>query len=165
MDTKHKKIIGIILIVLGSLVLALIIFKAGMMVGFNKAMFTDRFGENYYRTFERFGKTTPRAGMVKNFFSNDKLPGGHGVVGKIIKINLPNIVVESPDNIEKVILTNESTLVREFRDSITLQDISLGDTIVVLGTPDDKGQVVATLVRIVPHFPMPGLSTSSRPIR
>jgi hypothetical protein len=128
---------------LAILVLALLIFQAGIIVGYHKAAFSFRFGDNYYRGFERGG---PRG------FPAD-LPGGHGAIGKIVKINLPTITVIGPDNIEKIIVITDDTLVRHFRAEAKVTDLKVGDFIVTIGSPDDEGRVVAKLVRLMPPPP------------
>lgn len=144
MDQKQKKILGITLIVFGVVIVALCIFKAGMIVGFQKASYIENFGQRYYETFGG-----PRMGMGRGMMG-DNTPGGHGVTGKVVKIELPNVIVESPDNIEKIVVIDEKTQVRSLRESLTTKDIKVDDRIVVLGSPDEKGQIVAKLIRIFP---------------
>lgn len=144
---KSQKVRGI-LIGLGVAVLVLVIFQAGMVAGYHKAKFGARFGDNFERNFvgprgEDFGGRFPAPGM----------PGGHGAVGEIVSISLPQIVVAGPDNLEKTVLVGTSTLVREFRDEITADQLKVGDFVVVLGNPNEEGQVDAKLIRLMPPPP------------
>jgi len=58
----------------------------------------------------------PRGGMMGPL--NETLPGGHGAVGEIISINLPQIIINGPDNLEKIILISASTTIRQFQENI-----------------------------------------------
>jgi hypothetical protein len=132
---SKSKIVRSILIGISVIVIALLIFQAGMSVGFHKASFSYKFGENYYKA---FGK-------------GERMIGGHGAVGKIIRISLPSIVIESPENIEKIILLGEnSTTIRRFRDVIKAEDLKVDDHIVVIGAPNEDSQIEAKLIRIIP---------------
>jgi hypothetical protein len=133
-----------IIIGIGLFVVVILIFQAGVFVGYRKADFSYRFGDNYSNTFG-----SGRSGMM-NGFPQDMFIGGHGAVGKIIRINLPTIVVADQGNVEKVINISDDTVVRRFRDTVKPADLKVDDFIVVLGQPDDKGQIDAKLIRIMP---------------
>ena len=63
-----------ILCAIGAVLLALVIFYAGVNVGFHKASFGRAWGENYERNFG-FGPSRP-------FIGNDNFPNAHqGTVG------------------------------------------------------------------------------------
>jgi hypothetical protein len=144
MDTKKftqlkspKFIIGILILI------AVIfgIFQAGVFVGFQKASFLFKYGDNYYRTFGERGNMPP---------FRDEMAGGHGVIGKIVRINLPTIVVMGPDNIEKIIVTTASTTVHQFREAFPLNKLTADQFITVLGYPNEQGQIVARFIRLMP---------------
>jgi hypothetical protein len=139
-----------------ALIIALCIFQAGVFVGFKKAAFSYKFGDNYYRA---FGEGRHGIGMMGSPFGD--LSGGHGAVGKIIKITLPTIVVEAPDNTEKVVVLDDDTEIKQFRNSVQADALHVNDFVVVLGSPNDQGQVVARLVRLLPPPPTGGMATSS----
>ena len=145
---KSKTVRGII-IGLGIAILVLGIFKLGQVSGYHKARFSQRFGDNFNRNF-----VDPRGeGFFKDFSDREGLPGGHGAVGKIVSIALPLVLVSGPDNIEKTIVISDSTEILKYRDDITTTDLKVGDFIVVLGTPNDDGQVEAKLIRTIPPPP------------
>jgi|SRR3989338_5265048 len=142
---KSKTVRGII-IGLGVAILVLGIFKLGMVAGYHKARFSARFGDNFSRNF-----VDPRGeGFFKDFSDRKGPLGGHGAVGEIVSIALPLIIVSGPDNIEKIIVVSVDTEVHEFRNEITADNLKVGNFIVVLGNPNDNGQVEAKLIRIVP---------------
>lgn len=142
-NIHQSKIFHGILIGLIIAIFVLLIFKAGELVGYRKAAFSYRLGDNYYRTFE--GGRSPMG---------DMLPGGHGAAGKIISINLPTFVVDGPDGIEKTIVVNDRTAIRRFRDEIDADNLKIDDLVTILGEPDAEGRIVAKLVRIMPAPPM-----------
>jgi len=132
---KSKTVRGII-IGLGIAILVLGIFKLGQVSGYHKARFSQRFGDNFNRNF-----VDPRGeGFFKDFSDREDLPGGHGAVGKIVSIALPLVL-------------SDSTEILKYRDDITTTDLKVGDFIVVLGTPNDDGQVEAKLIRTIPPPP------------
>ena len=78
------------------------------------------------------------------------MPGGHGAAGKIVSIALPLIVVAGPDNLEKTLVIDEDTEIREFQNTITKDKLQVGDFIIVLGTPNEAGEIEAKLIRLAP---------------
>ncbi len=124
-----------IMIGLGAFIVALFIFAAGVSVGSHKAEYVSRIGENYNKIFGA------------DHDVNMQIP--HGTIGKIIKIDASSIVVLGKDNVEKIILTDDDTMIKHFHDDIKFSDISIGDSVVVIGSPDDQGQIVAKLIRVV----------------
>jgi hypothetical protein len=151
-DFMHTTKFTKILIGVGCLIIALIIFQAGMAVGLRKASFSYGMGNVYFR--QTFGE--PKGGprmMIGGFFGED-FASGHGAAGRIIKINLPNVVVLGPDNIEKTVTIKDDTQIVRFREKITAADLKTDDNIVVIGVPNSSSQVEAKLVRVMPEPPM-----------
>jgi cell division protein FtsX len=141
--TLRGIIIGIVIVIF-----AIFIFQAGVFVGYRKADFSGRFGDNYSRAFG--GNKID----IKGGFPQDIFVGGHGAVGKIVRINLPTLVVADRDNVEKVVIIDNETSVRKFRETSKITDLKAGDFVVILGSPDDDGQIRAKLIRIMPEKPM-----------
>lgn len=133
----------------GVLIIALVIFQAGVFVGFHRAGFSYHMGDNYYRAFGQEGASWQRGGMMGRGFTN-----AHGATGRIIRIALPTIIVESPDLVEKIILTNDDTEFRSPIGAVSAGDLKPNDAIIVIGSPNDNGEIVARLIRILP--PPPG---------
>lgn len=134
---------NLILKVILVLIFILAIFQTGVFVGYRKAEFSGRWGDNYSKT---FGK--PERGLPGIFEKG--FVGGHGVTGKIIKISLPTVIVESEDMIEKIILIKDDTVIKQFRADITATDLKVDDALVVIGAPKDDGQIEAKLIRVLP---------------
>ncbi|WP_420266680.1 hypothetical protein [Candidatus Magnetominusculus dajiuhuensis] len=124
--------------------MALLIFQAGMFVGFKKAGFSYRVGEQYFRQMN--GRPNDQfMGMNRGDFENS-----HGAIGKIISISLPSVIISDKDNTEKTILISSSTDIRKFKDSIKPEDLKINDFVTVIGNPNDKAEIEARLVRIMP---------------
>lgn len=140
-ETFHK-----VIIVTGLLLSALVIFESGVFVGVHKAGFSYRMGDNYYRA---FGKTNS---LSRGF--GEELPSGHGVVGKILSVNLPTFVVADRENTEKTVRISTHTDIRFMRDIASTSALKPADFVVVIGSPNDSSEVEATLIRILP--PPPG---------
>ncbi len=139
---SSKKLQGI-LIGIGIAIIAILIFQAGIMVGYRKAAFSFKFGENFSRNF------IGRKDMNMNFPRGD-MPSGYGAVGTIVRMNLPTIIVAGPDATEKVVTITKETLIRHFKDDMASTSLKVDDHVVILGEPDNEGQVVAKLIRVIP---------------
>jgi hypothetical protein len=142
MKIMEKKSTQKIVLILGIVIVMLVIFKAGVYVGYRKAGFSRGLGDSYFRNFGG----SPRGGMMR-----DDIPGGHGVTGKVIKVTPTSLIVEGSDNIEKIITINSETLVRKFRDTASTTALQVNDNVIVIGTPGSNGDVTARLIRILPQ--------------
>lgn len=131
-------------------IIALLIFQAGIAMGYRKASFAYRFGDNYYRAFDE------RPGKFSVFLHNDKM-AAHGAAGKVMSIDLPTFVVAGPDNIEKVVLIQDDTLIRRFDAEVTPEELKVDDFTVVLGEPNENSQIEAKLIRVLPTPPEAGM--------
>jgi len=144
---KRKDIFKWILIVLVVFLVLTLIFKAYMFFCEKKAQFSYRWAENYHRMF---------AGPKAGFLGNLRMPPfsefieGHGTFGEIIKIEGNNLVVKGRGDIEKVILVDEKTIIKSGFKNIKISDLKVGDIIVIIGSPNDKGQIEAKLIRVFP---------------
>ncbi len=142
----------------GVLVFALAIFQAGIFVGFHKARFSYRFGDNYSRNFAGpLGSFSIRGMMGSGGFTDS-----HGVTGKILKVSLPTLVIEGADKIEKIVVITDQTEIREFRGDLKPADLKVDDSAVIIGTPNDQGQIEAKLIRILPA---PATTNQPAPIK
>ena len=136
-----------IIIGLAIFVVAVLIFGAGMFVGGMKARFSCHWAENYHKNF-----AGPQAGFFGNWRMSpfDEFIEGHGTFGEIIKIEGNNLIVKGKGDVEKVILVDEKTVVKFGFKNIKVADLKIGDMIVVIGSPNDKGQIEAKLIRVFP---------------
>jgi len=139
---------GAVLGVAGVLAL-LVVFKAGMVVGVRKADFSCRWSDNYHRNFGG-----PRNGFLPGFGDRDFIDA-NGTAGQVIKIEGANIVIRGRDDVEKVVVVDRATAIKRFRDTVTIGDLKVNDMIVVIGEPNDAGQIEAKLIRVLPPPEMP----------
>ncbi|MDO8555205.1 MAG: hypothetical protein Q7R75_01415 [bacterium] len=140
----QTKKLTVILCVVGIIIAAILVFQAGVFVGYRKAAFSYKWGENYYRVFgER--KRGPLMGVMGEDF-----PNAHGATGKIIKIDLPTFIIAGQDKIEKIVLIKDDTAIRRFRETIKPADIKVDDFAVVIGSPNGQAQIEAKFIRLMP---------------
>jgi hypothetical protein len=127
---------------MGIVIIAMLIFSAGINVGFHKASFGRAWGENYERNF----------GMMPNrpMFGQNNFPNANGAIGKIIKITLPTVIVQDKGNTEKVILIKSDTQIQKIKENITANELKVDDFIVVIGSPNEQGQIEAKFIREMP---------------
>jgi hypothetical protein len=138
--------------ILGILVIAFFIFQAGMIAGFRKVSFGRDWGNNYEKNFGSPHKSFRMMGQEFGDFGN--MPNAHGAVGKIIKVELPMIVVfDGKDQTEKIIIIDDKTEIRKMRDIVTKDDLKLDEHIIVIGAPNSSGQIEAKLIRFIPTPP------------
>lgn len=138
-----KVIYGVCIIIVLS-----VVFQAGMFVGFRKAQFNGAWSDHYERNFGPRSRG-PMGSMMGNL--PDRFPDGHGTVGKIIKLETPNVIVLDKDNTEKIIITDSETDIIKFGEKVNISDLKVDDQIVVIGAPNEQGQIVAKFIRILPN--------------
>ncbi len=119
---------------------AMLIFQAVVFGGYHKAEFSYRWGDNYFRGFGR-----PHGGMMMRGFTE-----GNGVAGTIVKIALPELVVDGVDHVEKTVTIVPDTAIRHFREEAASSTLKVGDFIVALGSPDAQSRIEARFIRIMP---------------
>ncbi len=136
-----------IIIGLAGFVIAVLIFGAGVFVGGMKAKFSYRWAESYHKNF-----AGPRGGFLGDWRSISPLPGdfieGHGAFGEIIQISDTDLVVKGRGDVEKVIITTEDTVIQKRRGTIKKEELKVGDQIVIIGSPNEEGQIEAKLIRV-----------------
>lgn len=154
---KIKKIINsktfkIVNYSLGILVIVFLIFQAGMIAGYRKVSFGRDWGDNYTKNFGSPHQSLRMKGQDFGDFRN--MPNAHGAIGKIIKVEFPQIVVfDGKDQTEKVILIDDETEIRKMRDIVSKDELKLDEHIVVIGAPNETGQIEAKLIRFIPAPP------------
>ncbi|MFA6348419.1 MAG: hypothetical protein WCX30_03250 [Candidatus Paceibacterota bacterium] len=135
--------IFIVFFIIGETILLLLTFGIGMMVGSKKADFSCNMDKNYERNFGGSGFPEDLNGA----------PQGGRIFGQIIKIENDAIVIKDSDSIEKIISTKGDVSIKKFRDTIKLSDLKVDDRIVVIGSPNDSGEIEAKLIRVMPVPP------------
>jgi len=141
-DTLKRIIVG-----LAVFVIVVLIFGAGMFIGGMKARFSYRWAENYHRNFGG-----PEGGFMdelKMMPPNSEFIEGHGTFGQIIKIDGLTLVIKGRNDVEKIILIKDDTVIKRLRDTVKPAELKVDEFIVVIGEPNDTGQVEAKLIRVL----------------
>ncbi len=152
-DFLQSKRYSRLLASLGILLVALIVFAAGIIVGYRKAEFSYRWSNNYYRN---FGGPSSPFGLSD---ADDNALSPHGAFGTVIGVNLPSFAVRGPDEAEKIVIIGPQTVIRSMRNPATTSDIRTGQSVIIIGEPDEQGQIDASFVRIVPPPPSSASTT------
>ncbi|OGF36143.1 hypothetical protein A2482_02635 [Candidatus Falkowbacteria bacterium RIFOXYC2_FULL_48_21] len=139
------------LLAIGGIIILLFVFEIGTFAGYHKAKFSCRWDKNYMQNF-----TGPHKGLMNDFgkeFKGAKFMNAHGVSGTIIKLDGDTFVLKGTDGVEKIILLTAKTVINRFRETINSTDLQVDDNMVIIGSPNDAGQIEAKLIRILPTTP------------
>ena len=128
------------------ILIVIIIFWAGIAVGYHKAQFSNNWHSHYAEQFT--SKQSPFS--IPNDSDADNMPNPHGAFGQIISANLPLIIIKGPIEAEKTIVVTNTTVVRDVHDQVASTSLVAGQGVVVIGYPDEQGRVVASFIRILP---------------
>lgn len=133
---------------LGIVIAFLLVFAIGAAVGYRRALFVSRFGENYYHNFYGMGNMGPMGPMSISM---------HGVAGEVIDVESSSLSVQDPSGNERSVVVLPTTIIREGDGAIMLDAVEIGNGVTVIGGPNDEGQVEASFIRVFP-------SSSSMPV-
>ncbi len=144
--------------VVGVILIAFVSFAAGLGVGFKKARFSYKFGENYERNFmgprlgqKDLGKKGGPLGMMREKFKDFEGRGfrnAHGIAGTIISLTDNNIVIKDKDNKENTVAITDKTIIKLGRDDVKIGDLKNDQQVVVMGNPGENGVINADLIRV-----------------
>lgn len=135
---------------IGIALIAIVIFETGVYVGFHQAQFSSRWGENYERNFGG-------PGMPGGF--DHGMPDSHGAFGQIVNVSSTTMTISNPKKQEQEVLISAATIIRDHENTVAVSDLAAGTNVVVLGEPNDQGQINARLIRIMPALPLSASST------
>lgn len=141
---KSKKFKLAAFIVLAIMII-LASFVVGVGVGFKKAKFSYRWGENYERNF--LGPRHGESGIFPRDFG-ENFRNAHGLAGEIISITDGNLVIKDRSSKENTVSVSDQTIIKRFRDNLAITDLKSGDQIVILGKPGENGTITAELIRV-----------------
>ena len=149
---ENRDVLEWIIIGLVSFTALVLVFGAGVKVGTLKARYSYRWAENYHKNF-----AGPRGGFFDNFrrgFDDDDFIEAHGVFGSVIKIDTSTssgqatLIVKGKDNVEKTILVSDKTTISNRRDVIKFDGLKIDDQVVIIGSPNEQGQIEAKFIRV-----------------
>ena len=89
-------------------------------------------------------------GGFLNMFPMMDYTGGHGIFGSIISIDNNNIIILDQDYFEKRIVISSDTAIRDNTKIIDISDLKVGDNVVIIGSPNEEGQIEAKFIRVIP---------------
>lgn len=152
-DVLKSKAFKISIIIILVIMLSLLTFNLGVSVGFRKANFFYKWRDNYNNN------VSPISGCMEPPFNerfNESAERGFinssGSVGEIIKINEDfSLIIKDFDNTEKIIILNENTAIREFKNQVAKEDLKIGQKVVIIGDPKESGKIEAKLIRVMPE--------------
>ncbi|OGI26267.1 MAG: hypothetical protein A3J76_04495 [Candidatus Moranbacteria bacterium RBG_13_45_13] len=154
-EVLNSKGFKIAALAVGVVIISVVSFGAGVAIGFKKAKFSYKFGENYERNFvggpfqgpmgtrEDRGPRDMMRGFEGRGFRN-----AHGIAGTIISIADNKVVIKDRNGQENTISVSEKTLIKRGQDTININDLENDDRIVVMGKPGDDGTMSADLIRV-----------------
>lgn len=149
--TKHNKkifqnpdVLKWVIIGLVGFIIIILIFGVGVKVGTLKAKYSYRWAESYHKNFGG-----PRGGFLGDWrrFPAGDFIGGHGAFGEVIELNDSGFVIKGREDVEKIIVITEETIIKKGRKT-TEDDLVVGDRVVVIGPPNEEGQIEAKLIRV-----------------
>ena len=132
------------MVILPTMIIAWIIFAAGIFIGYHKANFTNDTDDSYRKGFAN--SNSPFAPFIH---SNDEV-NPHGTIGQIVSIHLPSIMIKGSDSSELIVNLSTTTTVRLLRGMASTSDIKVGDFAITIGEPNSGGGIDASFIRIVP---------------
>lgn len=139
---SHRFVVA--LTILGFLIIALILFEAGVAVGYRQASFAAHWQENYARNF---------GDPVRMMVLPRGIPNGNGAFGAVVSVALPQFVVDGKGEPEKTVTVGTTTIIRGAAGTASAADIAPGTFVVVIGDPGTDGSVNARFVRILKEAP------------
>ena len=135
------KIVILVLVIVGAV---MVIFATGVWVGQLRAQFSFQWAENYHYNFGG-----PKKGILGNLPSAD-FTNSHGIYGTIVMLNKGSLIVTDDDHKEKTAIISPTTTLVNNVGAITSSDIRIGDQVVIIGQPNDQGQIEAKFIRVLP---------------
>ncbi len=146
---QNPDVLKWIIVGLSGFVIIVLIFGIGVRVGISKARYSYRWTESYHKNF-----AGPKGGFLGDWrrFPAGDFISGHGAFGEIIEIKDNGFVIKDRENIEKFVVTNQDTTITKGRETIK-NGLKVGDCAVIIGSPNDDGQIEAKLIRVLPPRP------------
>lgn len=144
----ESKLFKAIVLSIVALIILVFVFGLGVFVGTKKADFSFRWAEQYHRNFGG-----PQGGFF-NDMAGRQFTDANGVFGQIIKIDGQTLTIKGKGNMETSILVSDKTSIVRQMNNIKLSDLKADDVVVVIGEPNDNGQIEAKLIRVLPPPPV-----------
>ena len=150
-EQKHNQkvfsheILKRIIVGLLAIVVLILVFGLGILIGEKKAKFSYLWAENYHKMF-----AGPPVGFFRDWrsFPRARFIEAHGNFGEIIKMKENEFVLKGKDDVEKVILIDDKTIIKKGRETIKNENLKVGNWVVVIGSPNEEGKIEAKFIRV-----------------
>jgi hypothetical protein len=140
---RSRLFTGIILGI-GIMLILVCVFEAGVALGYHEAVFSSRWGANYEQNFGGGGMPGEMG------LPDGHEPQPHGTTGEIISISGSTLVIQDTGRQEQKVIMDGDTVIRNQENTISASALAVGNYAVVVGDPDDQGNLDAKLIRIIP---------------
>lgn len=130
------------------LVVLLLVFRLGLNLGLRQGAFTCQWSENYHRNFGG-----PPPGGFMQALGNDESVRAHGVFGQVIGTATGTLLIKQNDGVETSVAVTDDSVIEMFRQRVPITEVHVNEMVVVIGEPNDQGQITAAFIRILPPPP------------
>jgi len=148
-DYLQSNTVTRIIVILGIVVIVLLAFQGGVLVGYHEGSFGSDRDSAYAR-----GLGDPRS-IFAPFMRDADDANPHGAVGEIVRTASSTFMLKGPSSDEQVVSFTPTTTIRLMRGAGTPSDIRVGEQAIVIGEPGQGGDIDAVFIRILPA-PVPG---------
>ena len=128
-----------------AIILLLLVFAGGVFVGTERAEFSFNWRMNYNHNF--IGMPQARNGPL-TLDANTTNPRGSS--GQIVSVSGSGITIIGSTGIAQSISIDPNTVIKNSVQTISIADLKPNEHIVVIGNPNNAGEIVAKFIRVLP---------------
>lgn len=140
-----------VILALAILLVILLIFQVGVLVGYRRGIFSSDWNSAYDR-----GMDDPHFIFAPFIHDGDDI-NPHGTIGQIVSVHLPSLLIKGSTTAEQTITISSSTTLRFMHSTASTADLAPGDQVIVIGEPQQNGTIDAVFIRIMSQPPAGGL--------
>lgn len=148
-----NKKVSTALIVLAVLFILGLTLEIGKEIGEHRGNFTKNWGMGYSNNFKfSDGDENSHYGMgnMMGGSRNGNFKSSYGAMGKVLTVSSSTLtVLDNNDNVEKSVLINSETIMRNGRNNASTTAITPDSFVMVIGEPNKNGQIVAKFIRLM----------------
>lgn len=126
-----------------ALIILLGAFALGVRVGFHEARFTENWEQQYPANFGGLSGPPIKRSPRDPFFA------AHGVQGAILSLGQNTIIIKGGDNSEQTVDIAADTSIRQNFTDLKFGDLKVGESVIVIGQPNEQGQIEAKFIRVL----------------
>ncbi len=136
-----------LVITIAILIVMMLIFQAGVTVGYHKARFSNSWNKTIASDMD------DQHSIFYPFMPDKDDRNPHGAIGEIVSIKIPSLMVKGPNNFEEIVIIGPETAIRSLHTQASTSDLVIGSHIIAIGSPDEQGAIHAAFIRIMPAPP------------